>query len=70
MVQESTDHGRPGEWRDALATDVMKHYIGKHIAIVHKQVVASGTSYDDVFRVAEELYPDEMPYIAYIPEKS
>ena len=59
---------RPGEWRDVLAPEVMTRYVGKHIAIIHKRVVAAGTSYEEVLEAAEELYPSEMPYIAYIPK--
>jgi len=58
---------RPGEWRDVLASDVINRYYGQHIAIVHKRVVAAGNSYEEVLRQAEEAYPTEMPYIAYIP---
>lgn len=67
MPDEPSESSRPGEWRDALATDVIKHYVGQHIAIVHKRVVASGASYEEVLKAAEELYPNEMPYIAFIP---
>ena len=58
---------RPGEWRDVLATDVINRYYGQHIAIIHKRVVAAGNSYEEVLRQAEEAFPTEMPYIAYIP---
>ncbi len=67
MSDEISESSRPGEWRDVLAPDVIKHYIGQHIAIIHKRVVASGRSYEEVLKAAEELYPNEMPYIAYIP---
>ncbi|HEX5323987.1 MAG TPA: DUF5678 domain-containing protein [Capsulimonadaceae bacterium] len=58
---------RPGEWRDVLAPEVMERYIGKHIAIVHKRVVAAGDTYEFVREEAQKLYPDETPYLAFIP---
>ena len=64
----SSDPQRPGEWRDVLAPDIINRYYGQHIAIVHKRVVAAGASYEEVLHQAEEAYPSEMPYIAYIPK--
>jgi hypothetical protein len=58
---------RPGDWTDVLAPKVINQYLGKHIAIIHKRVVASGGSYDGVLEKAQQLYPDETPYLAYIP---
>jgi hypothetical protein len=58
---------RPGEWRDVLAPEVMERYIGKHIAIIHKRIVAAGDTYEFVREEAQRLYPDETPYLAFIP---
>ena len=69
MPISSRHKQRPGEWRDVLAPEVINSYRGKHIAIIHKNVVAVGETYGDVRLQAEELFPNEMPYLAYIPEK-
>jgi hypothetical protein len=61
---------RPGEWRDVLAPEIMERYIGKHIAIIHKRVVAAGDTYEFVRAEAQKLYPDETPYLAFIPRTS
>jgi hypothetical protein len=58
---------RPGEWRDVLAPEVMSRYAGKHIAIIYKKVVAAGDTFESVRNAAEKLFPNEMPYLAYIP---
>jgi hypothetical protein len=58
---------RPGDWVDVLAPHVIDQFRGKHIAIIHKRVVASGTSYGGVLEKSGELFPDETPYLAYIP---
>ncbi len=68
MALSSKPKARPGEWRDVLAPEVMGRYIGKHIAIIHKKVVAVGETYEDVRIEADKLYPNEMPYLAYIPD--
>ncbi len=60
---------RPGEWRDVLAPEIIGQYTGKHIAIVYKKVVAVGDTYEDVRAQAEQLYPNEMPYLAYIANR-
>ena len=69
QTSSNSEHHRPGEWRDVLAPEVISQYVGQHIAIVHKQVVAAGNTYEEVLQTAESLYPDEMPYIAYIPRR-
>jgi hypothetical protein len=48
----------------------MERYVGKHIAIVHKRVVAAGDTYEFVREEAQKLYPDETPYLAFIPRAS
>ena len=67
-ISTARNKQRPGEWRDVLAPEVMGRYIGKHIAIIHKKVVAVGETYDTVRAEADRLYPNEMPYLAYIPD--
>ena len=64
---DSQSQARPGEWRDVLAPEVMERYIGKHIAIIHKRIVAAGDTYEFVREEAQRLYPDETPYLAFIP---
>jgi hypothetical protein len=68
MPISSRHKQRPGEWRDVLAPEVINNFRGKHIAIIHKKVVAVGETYEHVRVQAEELFPNEMPYLAYIPE--
>ncbi|HEY3330317.1 MAG TPA: DUF5678 domain-containing protein [Capsulimonadaceae bacterium] len=63
------DTSRPGAWVDVLAPEIIDRFVGRHIAIVHKRVVAAGDSYDEVLKTATELFPDELPYIAYIPKR-
>lgn len=65
--QKKPQQVRPGEWRDVLAPEVMERYIGKHIAIIHKRIVAAGDTYEFVREEAQKLYPDETPYLAFIP---
>lgn len=68
MADDQADkQTRPGEWRDVLAPEVMERYIGKHIAIIHKRIVAAGDTYEFVRAEAQKLYPDETPYLAFIP---
>ena len=59
---------RPGDWTDVLAADVINNYIGKHIAIINKRVVAVGDSYEDALEEARRKFPDETPYLAHIPD--
>ena len=66
MPEDSPETGWPGGWRDVLAPDVLKNYVGQHIAIVNKRVIASGATYEQVYKLVRELYPDEVPYIALI----
>ena len=58
---------RPHDWTDVLAPEIIKQFVGKHIAIIYKRVIASGTSYDRVLEECIRLFPDETPYMAYIP---
>ena len=66
MPEDESKKRRPAEWRDILAPEVLKRYAGQHIAVINKQVVVSGATYAEVVEAAEKLYPDEMPYIAFI----
>jgi hypothetical protein len=70
MAISSRHKQRPGEWRDVLANEVLDQYVGRHIAVIHKKVVAAGDTYEQVRTAAEALYPNEMPYLAYIPDES
>jgi hypothetical protein len=65
--KKSQTEPAPG-WSDVLAPKVINQFIGSHIAIVHKKVVAAGDSYEAVVEEAERLFPDETPYYAFIPE--
>ncbi len=67
--EPARDNTRPGEWLDVLAPDVMNQFVGKHIAIVRKRVIAAGNSYEEVVQAAKASHPDEVPYIAYIPKR-
>jgi hypothetical protein len=68
MAISSRHKQRPGEWRDVLATEVLDQYIGRHIAVIQKRVVAAGDTYEHVRSEAEKLFPNEMAYFAYIPD--
>ena len=70
MAISSRHKQRPGEWRDVLAPEVLDQYVGRHIAVIHKKVVAAGDTYEQVRIAAEQLYPNEMPYLAYIPDET
>ncbi len=58
---------RPGEWTDVLATDIISHFVGQHVAIINKRVVAVGNSYETVLAEAREKFPEEVPYLMFIP---
>ncbi len=60
---------RPGDWTDVLSQGVIENYVGRHIAIIFKRVVAVGDSYDQVLEEALRLFPEETPYLAFIPAK-
>jgi hypothetical protein len=68
MAISSRHKQRPGEWRDVLAPEVLDQYVGRHIAVIHKKVVACGDTYEQVRLAAEAQFPNEMPYLAYIPD--
>lgn len=42
-------------------------YIGKWIAVVGKELVASGTSGKEVFEEARRKYPNKEPFVMKIP---
>jgi hypothetical protein len=73
MTSEKPDKirslSRPNDWTDVLAPEIISQFLGKHIAIVYKRVVASGPSFDAVFEECVKLFPEETPYMAYIPTK-
>jgi hypothetical protein len=68
MAISSRHKQRPGEWRDVLATEVLDQYVGRHIAVINKKVVAVGDTYEQVRIAADVQYPNDMPYLAYIPD--
>jgi hypothetical protein len=49
-----------------LAPEVLNTYRGKHIAIIHKTVVAVGDTYAQLRADVDQRYPNELPYLAYI----
>jgi hypothetical protein len=65
--QGKTRSARPNDWTDVLAPEVIRQFEGKHIAIVYKRVVASGSTFDAVLEECLQLFPNETPYLAYIP---
>jgi hypothetical protein len=67
MPISSRHKQRPGEWRDVLAPEILALYQGRHIAVIHKKVVAAGSTFTEVRTEANRLFPNEMPYLAYIP---
>jgi len=51
-----------------IATEVLDQYIGRHIAVIQKRVVAVGDTYENVRAEAERMFPNEMAYYAFIPD--
>ena len=47
----------------------MEQFRGKHVAIVGRNIVASGDSAREVFEKARKEYPEKMPVLAFIPRK-
>jgi hypothetical protein len=65
--QGKSRSARPNDWTDVLAPEVIRQFEGKHIAIVYKRVIASGSTFDAVLEECLQLFPEETPYLAYIP---
>ncbi len=42
---------------------------GKHIALIGREVVASGDNAMEVYRKAKEKFPDKKPVLAYVPRE-
>lgn len=42
-------------------------FVGKWIAIVGKDLVASGSSGKEVFKIAKEKYPNREPFVMKVP---
>jgi hypothetical protein len=55
------------EWPSALAGAAYARYAGKHLAIVRKRIIAVADTYESALAAAHAQFPDEMPYIAFIP---
>jgi len=49
--------------------DELKQYRGKHVAIIGKEVVASGESAKEVLEAAMNKYPSTMPVLTFVPKK-
>ena len=47
----------------------LKKFRGKHVAIIGKEVVASGESAKEVLEAAMSKYPSTMPVLTFIPKK-
>jgi len=45
----------------------LRQYVGKWIALVGKELVASGDNGKEVFAEAKRRYPNEEPFIMKIP---
>jgi hypothetical protein len=43
-------------------------YIGKWIAVVGDEVVATGSKGSEVYKASKEKYPDKMPLVMKVPE--
>ena len=50
-----------------MKADVSK-YMGEWIAVSNKQIVSHGNDFKNVFYEAKKAYPNEMPFIALIPD--
>jgi len=57
-----------GDYEWFIGTN-LDEYIGKWVAIVNKQVIASSKNVKDVLKKVNEEYPKATPFIAKIPEK-
>ncbi len=42
---------------------------GKHVALIGREVVASGDSAMEAYRQAKEKFPDKKPVLAYVPRE-
>jgi glycine betaine/choline ABC-type transport system substrate-binding protein len=51
------------------AEEINKKYSGKHIAIIDKQVVASGNDPKEVWEQAKKKYPKKQPVLAFVPKE-
>lgn len=47
----------------------LEEFRGKYIALVGKEVVASGESAKEVLEKAREKYPSTVPVLTFIPQK-
>ena len=47
----------------------LEEFRGKHIALIGKEVVASGESAKGVLEKAKEKYPSKMPVLTFVPKK-
>lgn len=51
-----------------LSISNLDQYIGKWIALVGKEIVASGDSGKAVFQAAKDKYPTKEPFVMKIPQ--
>ncbi len=49
--------------------DEFKKYVGKCVAVVEGQVVASGRNRLEAYQKAKKLYPQQRMTLRYIPKK-
>jgi hypothetical protein len=48
----------------------LREYVGKWIALVGKELVASGDSGKEVFAEAKRKYPNKEPFVMKIPSET
>ena len=49
--------------------NILSPYAGKYVALVDDQVVASGRSQLEIYKLAMKLYPSKSIILEYIPTK-
>jgi len=57
------------EYVMSISNELSK-YLGKWIAVVGEEIVASGESAKEVYEKAREKYPEREPFIMNIPQET
>jgi len=55
-------------WWNKHAHEFQNKYRGKYLTVINKEIFV-GDSYDEVYEQVKAKYPDEEPFIDYIPYK-
>jgi len=59
---------RKDELQCLMSMPNLGSYVGKWIAVVGDDIVATGEKGSDVYKASKEKYPDEIPFIMKVPE--